>query len=120
MATGLSPDQLFLERRKLRRSVGLYTLPAALVGLVVAWGCLFVFWPLAVNPFEVVGQIEQRTFEPGALTMYAVTATVLMNVVFALLAGALITGIAWARHERRYQKLLERVPTPPTTTGKQN
>ncbi|MFT3925408.1 MAG: hypothetical protein QM778_22915 [Myxococcales bacterium] len=106
-------DHQFLERRKARKSVGLYILPAALVALVLAWGGMFVFWPLAVNPFTVVGQIEQRTFEPGALTMYAVTATVLMNVVIALVAAGLVLGIVWARHERRYQRLLEPGATKP-------
>jgi|GEM_PF-5765309 len=101
------PDHFFLEHRKSRRSIGLYFLPAALVALMLAWIGLWSFWPLAVNPFTVVGQIEQRAFEPGALTMYAVIATVLMNVVLALIGAGLVLGILWARHERRYHRLLE-------------
>lgn len=100
-------DHQFLERRKARRSVGLIMFPIALTVVLGGWVALFTFWPLAVNPFTVVGQIEQQTFEPGVLTMYAVTATVLMNVVLALITAGLILGIAWARHERRYQRLLE-------------
>src|SRR4051794_6790595 len=100
-------DNLFLERRKARRSVGLFMFPLALAAVVGSWAALFVFWPLAVNPFTVVGQIEQQTFEPGTLTMYAVSATVLMNVVLALISVGLIFGMLWARHERRYHKLLE-------------
>jgi hypothetical protein len=106
-------DHLFLERRKARRSVGLVMFPVALAVVVGGWVALFTFWPLAVNPFTVVGQIEQQAFEPGVLTMYAVTATVLMNVVLALIAIGLLLGIAWARHERRYQKLLDQGGTPP-------
>jgi hypothetical protein len=87
--------------------MGLYVLPGALVALVVAWGALYALWPISVNPYAVVGRIEQQLFEPGTLTMYAITATVLLNVVFALLVAFLIVSIAWARHERRYLKLIE-------------
>jgi hypothetical protein len=99
-------DLLFVERRKARRIMGLYVLPAALLSLVLAWAAFFLFWPLSVNPFTVVGRIEQRLFEPGTLTMYAVSATVLMNVVFALLAAMLVLAMVWASHERRYLKLV--------------
>lgn len=89
--------------------MGLIIFPVTLAVILGGWVALFTFWPLAVNPFTVVGQIEQQTFEPGVLTMYAVTATVLMNLVFALISVGLILGIAWARHERRYQRLLEQL-----------
>ncbi len=106
-------DQLFLDQRKARRSVGVVAYPVTLVAVVAAWSCLHLFWPLAVNPFTVVGQIEQHAFEPGTLTMYAVTATVLMNVVLAMVSVGLILGMLWARRERRYQRLLELPPEPP-------
>jgi hypothetical protein len=105
-------DLIFLERRKARRSVGLYLLPVALLGLVLAWGAFFVFWPISVNPYTVVGRIEQRLFEPGTLTMYAISATVLMNVVFALLALILVLAMVWASHERRYLKLVSGAQPP--------
>ena len=104
-------DQMFLERRKARRSVGLYLLPAGLVALVLAWASFFIFFPISVNPFTVVGRIEQRLFEPGTLTMYAISATVLMNIVFALLAAMLVLAMVWASYERRYLKLVNGSPS---------
>lgn len=82
-------------------------MPVVLAGLLALWVALFLFWPISVNPFTVVGRIEQRMFEPGTLTMYAVTATVLMNVILALLVGFVAFAMVWARRERRYLKLLE-------------
>jgi hypothetical protein len=96
----------FLAARASRRNIGLIVLPAALIALVVLWGTLFVYVPLAVNPWTVIGRIEQQTFEPGTLTMYAIICTVLVNVVIAMLCAFLVLAIAWARHERRYHKLL--------------
>jgi hypothetical protein len=119
MASLHARDQTFLDQRKARRSVGLIAFPVALAAVLGAWTCLYLFWPLAVNPFTVVGQIEQQTFEPGTLTMYAVSATVLMNVVLALVALGLTLGILWARHERRYQKLLEAPAAPLPSERKQ-
>jgi hypothetical protein len=106
----------FIEARAARRHIGLWVFPVVLAGLVSAWGLFFVYFPAAVNPYTVIGHIEARDFEPGTLTMYAITCTVLVNVLFALLAAILVLSIAWARHERRYLKLLEtavKSPTPP-------
>jgi hypothetical protein len=97
----------FIQARAARRHIGLWVLPVVLAGLVAAWGLFFLYFPLAVNPWTVIGRIEARTFEPGALTMYAITCTVLVNVLFAVLSAVLVLLIAFARHERRYLKLLE-------------
>jgi hypothetical protein len=107
MAALSTRDRVFLELRKGRRTVGLYGLPSGLILLVLVWGALHAFWPVSVNPYVVMGRIEQRLFEPGALAMYAITATVLVNLVFALLAVCLVLAIAWARHERRYLRLID-------------
>jgi hypothetical protein len=100
-------DRLFIEQRKAGRKTGLIVLPIVLAGLIALWVSLFLFWPISVNPFTVVGRIEQRAFEPGTLTMYAVTTTVLMNVILALLVVGVLLGMVWARRERRYLKLLD-------------
>lgn len=102
----------FLDVRRSRRNVGLWVLPIALAGLVVVWGLFFVYFPLAVNPWTVIGRIEAHDFEPGTLTMYAMICTVLVNVLFALMAGFLVLSIAWASHERRYLRLLEAAAKP--------
>jgi ABC-type Fe3+ transport system permease subunit len=107
MQSASNADRLFLEHRRARRNTGLVVLPAVLAGLLALWVALFLLWPISVNPFTVVGRIEQQLFEPGTLTMYAVTATVLMNVLFLLLAIGIALAMVWARTERRYLKLLE-------------
>jgi hypothetical protein len=106
----------FIENRAARRHIGLWVLPVALAGLVSAWGLFFVYFPLAVNPWTVLGHIEAHDFEPGTLTGYAITCTVLVNALFAVFCALLVLSIAWARHERRYLKLLEsaaRAPAAP-------
>ncbi len=102
-------DRVFLARRSDRKRVGLYILPIGLAVLVLAWGACYVFFPLTVNPFAAAVQFEGQLIEPGTVTKYAMTAAVLMNLVFALASALLVVGIAWARHERHYLKLL----TPP-------
>jgi hypothetical protein len=99
-------DRAFLARRSERRRVGLYVLPASLALHLVVWGVCFAFFPLWVNPFAAAVQFEGMPIEPGTVTKYALTTAVLMNVVFALSCALLVVGIAWARHERRYLKLL--------------
>jgi hypothetical protein len=102
----------FIEARAARRHIGLWVFPVFLAGLISAWALFFIYFPLAVNPWTVIGHIEARDFEPGTLTMYAITCTVLVNVLFAVLSGVLVLLIAWASHERRYLKLLEAAAKP--------
>lgn len=99
-------DRRFIESRTERRKFGLIVLPSLLVLIVVAWGLFFAFLPLTVNPWYVLGRIESNTLQPGTLTMYAMTATALVNVIFALLVAFVIVTMVWAKHERRYLKLL--------------
>jgi hypothetical protein len=110
MAQLSNSDRLFLEQRRARKHIGLYVFPALLALLVLVWGALFVWWPLAVNPKAVLGAAESRIIDcgTGALSTYAVSATVLVNVVFVLLSVVVVLGIAWARSERRYLRLLEK------------
>jgi hypothetical protein len=75
-------DQRFIEARRERRRIGLFFFPIFLTCLVAVWASFFLVLPMSVNPWVVIGRIERQQLEPGALTMYAITATVLMNVVF--------------------------------------
>jgi hypothetical protein len=105
-------DRRFLERRRERRVMGLVVLPALLIGLALVWAVFYVVFPTAVNPWTVFGHIEARTFEQGTLGMYALVATVLVNVIFLLLATLIGLSLLWARHERRYLRLLDAASTP--------
>jgi hypothetical protein len=102
------PDRLFIESRRARRSYGLYVLPIILLVLLAVWGALFVWWPLAVNPKAVWGAQESGELNcgSGTLSTYATGATVLANVVFALLGAILVLRIAFSSSERRYLKLI--------------
>jgi ABC-type sulfate transport system permease component len=121
------PDRLFVESRRARRSYGLYILPIILLVLIAVWGALFVWWPLAVNPKAVWGAQESGELNcgSGTLSTYATGATVLANVVFALLGAIVVLRIAFSSSERRYLKLIDKlekehalpaatVPTPET------
>ena len=68
MAQLSNSDRLFLEQRRARKHIGLYVFPALLALLVLVWGALFVWWPLAVNPKAVLGAAESRR---GAQTLVA-------------------------------------------------
>lgn len=100
-------DRRFLEQRALRRTFGLYALPALLVSLVLAWSAFYLWLPLSINPLHALGYYEGRLVERGTLTTYAMMSALLMNVLFALLAATLVLSIVWARRERRYLKLLQ-------------
>lgn len=105
-----SSDRFFLEHRRARKHVGLYVLPGLLALLVLVWGLMFVWWPLAVNPNAVLGASETGLINcgSGALSRYALGATLLVNVVFALLSASLVLAIVWSKSERRYLRLLEK------------
>jgi hypothetical protein len=102
----------FIEARATRRHIGLWVLPVGLAGVMAAWILFFVYFPLAVNPWKVLGHIEAHDFEPGTMTMYAITCTVLVNVLFMLVCAILVASIAWASHERRYLRLLQAALKP--------
>lgn len=104
-------DRLFVEQRRSRKHVGLYVLPAFLVLLGVAWVGLFLWWPLSINPNAVLGAAEMGIIScgSGALSRYALSATVLVNVLLLLLAVSCVVGIARAGRERRYLRMIDRL-----------
>lgn len=104
-------DRLFVEQRRSRKHVGLYVLPAVLVLLGVAWVGLFLWWPLSINPNAVLGAAEMGIIScgSGALSRYALSATVLVNVLLLLLALFCIVGITRAGRERRYLRMIDRL-----------
>lgn len=105
--SSLTPaDRRFLEGRRLRTHVGLYLLPAALGLVLLVWACLFWWWPLAINPMHAAVSYEGVVVPKGTLTRYAITVTVLVNLVLLVLSVAVTYGILWARSERRYLRLL--------------
>jgi hypothetical protein len=104
-------DRLFVEQRRSRKHMGLYVLPAFLVLLAVVWVGLFLWWPLSINPNAVLGAAEMGVIScgSGALSRYALSATVLVNVLLFLLAACCVVGIARAGRERRYLRLIDRL-----------
>ena len=112
-----TPERLFVEQRRARKTFGLYILPVALLVLVAAWGAMFVWWPLAVNPKAVWGAAESGEIScgSGTLSTYATGATVLANAMFALLGAIIVLRIAWASSERRYLRLIEKLEQEITT-----
>lgn len=123
MPTLNADDLIFLDRRRVtaRARWLMPTLVLTLVGLV--WIGLFAWAPSLVNPKHVIGAIEQKAIEDGTLTLYAVAATLLANLVMLLLCVISVLLLSSASQERRYLRMLERAtarPTPapaPTTTS---
>jgi hypothetical protein len=110
-AMSLSESDLrFLERRRGRSHVGLYVLPGLLVLLLGLWIGLFSWWPLAINPMHAAIYYEGMVIEKGTVTTYAITVAVLLNALLLVLSAALVFALFWARSERRYLKLLARLP----------
>lgn len=106
-----TPERLFVEQRRSRKTFDLYILPVVLLVLVAAWGAMFVWWPLAVNPKAVWGAAESGEIScgSGTLSTYATGATVLANALFALLGAIVVLRIAWASTERRYLRVIEKL-----------
>jgi len=105
------PERLFVEQRRARRNYGLYVLPIILLALRAIWVGLFLWWPLALNPKAVWGAQETGDLNcgSGTLSTYATGATVLANVVFALLVAIVVLRIAFSRAERRYLRLIAKL-----------
>jgi hypothetical protein len=117
-------DVRFLTSRRRPNRFGWLGLPAALVLVVCAWASFFYFFPLLVNPWELIRRLEQQQLEPGTLATMAVAAQALMNVVFLLLVSMVLAILAWAWLERRYLRIVDRLladraapPSPPATPG---
>jgi protein-S-isoprenylcysteine O-methyltransferase Ste14 len=102
-------DDRFLTERRARQSFGLFAFPAAIVIICLVWLGLFSFVPLLVNPFDVLGRLEQGTLAPGTLTVFAVVGVLAMNAVFLLTIALSVLGIVIARRERRYLKLIDKM-----------
>jgi len=111
-------DQRFLASRRHRNRFSWFGIPIGLVLVVAAWGSFFYFFPLLVNPWELIKRLEQQQVEPGTLATMAVVGQALMNVVFLLLLSMLLAILAWAWLERRYLKIVNRLVAapPPSAT----
>ena len=111
MPTLSDSDRLFIEQRRARKHVGLYVLPALLIIIGIVWVGLFVWWPLAINPNAILGATETKTLDcgQGALTRYALSATVLVNVLLLGFSIGCLVGITRAGRERRYLRMIERL-----------
>lgn len=120
-------DRRFVERRRERTHIGLYVLPLVLLATVGLWAGLFVYWPLAINPMYAAVYYEGQPIEKGTVTTYAITVTILLNLLIVALSSAVGFAVLWARSERRYLRLVARlahptkaetitVPTPETPT----
>lgn len=111
MPTLTDKDRLFVEQRRARRHIGLYVLPGLIVLLGLVWAALFLWWPLAVNPMAVVGATEMGTLNcgTGALSTYAVSATVLVNALLLLFALVAVAGIALYGRERHYLRIIDKL-----------
>jgi hypothetical protein len=106
-------ERRFVERRRERTHIGLYVLPLVLVAVVAVWACLFVYWPLAINPMYAAVYYEGQSIEKGTVTTYAITVTILLNILIVALSCAVGFAVLWARSERRYLRLLARLVQPP-------
>lgn len=116
MAALSEADRLFIEQRRSRKHVGLYVMPILLVLLVLAWGGLFVLWPIAVNPITIWNAPGTDALKCANLSIYAMGAAALINVAFALLAIVVLLRISWSRAERRYLRLLDRALAEPSSS----
>jgi hypothetical protein len=76
-----------------------------------------VFWPVAVNPVTIWNAPGTDALKCANLSIYAMSAAVLINLVFALLAIVFLLRISWSRAERRYLKLLDKAMVAPVGTG---
>jgi hypothetical protein len=105
-------DDKFLAERKALQRFGIFAFPATAVLVVLVWICLFSFVPLIVNPFHVLGRLEQHTLEPGTLTVFAVVGVIAMNALFLLMVVLAVAGMLIARRERRYLRLIDQLKKP--------
>lgn len=101
-------ERRFLSAREARRTVGLYLLPVALIICCATWIAMWAFTPLLLNPFEAIKRLELQNLEPGTLTTLASLGAVAFNLLFIVLAVCLVFAILWARHERRYLRILHK------------
>jgi hypothetical protein len=100
-------DEKFVAERRALDRVGLFVFPAALVIVVLVWVGLFYFVQLIVNPFHVLGRLEERSLAPGTLTVFAVVGVLAVNALFLLTAVLSVAGMVIARRERRYLRMIE-------------
>jgi len=107
MASLTPADEKFLAERKVLERFGMFAFPAALAIVVLVWVGLFYFVPLIVNPFHVLGRLEQHSLAPGTLTVFAVVGVIAVNGLFLLLAVLSVAGMIIASRERRYLKLID-------------
>jgi hypothetical protein len=68
--------------------------------------------PLIVNPFDVLGRLEQRSLAPGTLTVFAVVGVLAVNALLLLTAVAAVLGMLVARRERRYLRMIDALRRP--------
>jgi hypothetical protein len=100
-------DEKFVTERKALERFGMFAFPAAAVLVVLVWIALFYFVPLIVNPFHVLGRLEERSLAPGTLTVFAVVGVISTNALFLLMIALSVAGIVVARRERRYIRMID-------------
>jgi hypothetical protein len=110
-------DRRYIERRREMNRLGQIGLWVALPAVVVAWVALFVWFPLLVNPFELLRRLEARSIEAGTLTTMAIAGQIAWSVVFFLLILILYLVLVWAFQERRLLKLVDKLAGGPPKQG---
>jgi hypothetical protein len=110
-------DEKFLTARKALQRFGMFAFPAAVVLVLLIWIGLFYFVPLIVNPFHVLGRLEERSLAPGTLTVFAVVGVLAVNALFFLMAVLSVIGMLIARRERRYLRMIDLLQRPTESQG---
>jgi hypothetical protein len=110
-------DRRYLDKRRELNRLGQIGLWVALPAVVVVWMAFFVWFPLLVNPFELLRRLEARTIEAGTLTTLAIAGQIAFNLLFFLLVLILYLVLAWAWQERRLLKLLDKLAGEPPKQG---
>jgi len=73
------------------------------------WVALVVRTPLLANPFHVVGRLQGDELAHSTVLLLAGIAPLAISMVGGLVMVLLVFGWEWARLERRYHDLVQRL-----------
>ena len=102
-------DRVFLERRRTLNRFGSLALWGGLALVLLAWIAFHLFFPLLVNPYALLGRLENKTLETGSVTTLAMVGQFALNLVFLMLTALCTFTLGWAWQERRYLRIVEKL-----------
>jgi len=102
-------QQVFLIKRRFFHAVGIYTAWTLGIFAVVAWGVLYLFKPVLVNPAHILQLMRDKQIDFLSMSEIAVTGAAAVSALFFILVVLSWVLNQSSRREKNYLEIIEQL-----------